>query len=108
MDPFDVEVTQEGPAALIAVSGEVDLSTSPKLRTACMDAAQAGATTVRIDLGNVTFLDSSGISVLVQAQKRLESEGSALVLHRVSGQTRRVLDIAGLNDFFAFSDEPAR
>ena len=54
------------------------------------------------------FIDSSAISVLVEAQQRLGDEDKGLVLHNLGGQTRRVLEIAGLEDFFELSDLPAR
>jgi len=91
----------------ITVLGELDLASAPKLREACADALQREPDTVRIDMDGLTFLDSSGISVLVEAQKDLQGRGSSLVLHRVGGRTARVLEIAGLDDFFARSDQPA-
>lgn len=104
--PFEVEVSDEGDTVVITVSGELDLATAPELRAACSAAAQGSAETVRIDLGGLTFLDSSGISVLVETQRDLEARGAALVLHHMSDRTRRVLDVAGLSGFFTHSDQP--
>lgn len=104
--PFDVEVSHEGDTVVITVSGELDLATAPKLREACSAAAHSSAETVRIDLGGLTFLDSSGISVLVETQRGLEERGATLVLHHMSDRTRRVLDVAGLSGFFTHSDQP--
>ena len=58
-------------------------------------------------MGGVTFLDSSGISVLVDAQQRLQDASSKLVLHGVGDQIKRVLEISGLGSFFELSDQAA-
>jgi anti-sigma B factor antagonist len=101
---FGIDVDTAGEATVVVVTGELDLATAPKLRAALADLSGA----VRLDLGAVTFLDSSAISVLVEAHQRLaESGNGGLVLHSLAGQTRRVLEIAGLEDFFELSDEPA-
>jgi len=104
--PFDVDVNDEGGTVVITVSGELDLATAPELREACGSAAQGSAETVRIDLSGLTFLDSSGISVLVETQRDLEERGATLVLHNMNDRTRRVLDVAGLSGFFTHSDQP--
>jgi anti-sigma B factor antagonist len=105
---FSVESSHDDGAIVIAVSGDVDLATAPELRAACESAIAAAPDVVRLDLGELTFLDSSGISVLVKTQQDLESQGGSLVLHRLDDRTRRVLAVAGLADFFERSDQPAR
>jgi anti-sigma B factor antagonist len=108
VDPgFDVEVSPADGAVLVRVTGDVDLATSPQLRAALDDAIGAGADAVRLDMGGVTFLDSSGISVLVDAQQRLQDTSSKLVLHGVGDQIKRVLEISGLGSFFELSDQAA-
>jgi anti-anti-sigma factor len=101
---FGIDIGTADGATVVVVSGELDLASAPKLRSALADATGS----VRVDLGAVTFLDSSAISVLVEAQQRLDAAGGGLVLHSLAGQTRHVLEIAGLEDFFQLSDEPAR
>lgn len=109
---FEVDVHQideaAGPAATVVVAGEIDLATAPQFGEALEQAGGTGAATVRVDMAGVTFLDSSGISVLVQSQQRLADAGRKLVLHEVTEQVRRVLDISGLEAFFEVSDLPAR
>lgn len=107
-DPgFDVEVTEGADATRVQVTGEVDLATSPRLREALDRAIGTGAETIRLDMAGVTFLDSSGISVLVDAQQRLQQASARLVLHGVGDQITRVLEISGLGSFFELSDQPA-
>jgi anti-sigma B factor antagonist len=105
--PFEISVSEEPDTVVIAVSGELDLATAPQLREACAKAVQSAAGTVRIDVGGLTFLDSSGISVLVETHRDLEARNGSLILHCVGDRTQRVLEVAGLSDFFAHSDQPA-
>ena len=104
---LDIEVTKADGATIVAIAGELDLATAPKLRTVLAEVTASNHDAIRIDLARVSFLDSSAISVLVEAQQRLQAEGTSLVLHGLLGHTQRVLEIAGLTDYFDLSDEPA-
>jgi len=105
---FSIEVAHDDDAIVISVRGDVDLATAPELRAACETAIATEPAVLRLDLGELTFLDSSGISVLVKAHQDLGGQGGSLVLHRLDDRSRRVLDVAGLTDFFERSDQPAR
>lgn len=50
-----------------------------------------------LDLGGVTFMDSSGIAVLLRAQRRMQALGGSLLVCHVPEQAKRVLDAAGLD-----------
>lgn len=109
-DPgFEIEVGgDEASAATVGVAGEIDLATAPRLaETLERIESETPDAQVHVDMHAVTFLDSSGISVLVHAHKRLAEAGGCLVLHRPSDQIRRVLEISGLGSFFELSEEPA-
>lgn len=86
---------------VVRVVGEIDLATAPELRDRLAEIpSDAGA--VVIDLSEVTFLDSTGLSVLVASWKRI-SEGREhgdirLVVTRPAIQ--RVLDVTGLAQVF--------
>ena len=54
---------------VVAVNGEVDTATSPRLRQALDDALDAGPPVVIVDHGRVSFMDASGVGVLVSAAK---------------------------------------
>ena len=105
---FSVASGRDGDAVVITVQGDLDLATAPQLRDACDAALESDPDTIRLDLAGLTFLDSSGISVLVKTHQDAEAAGAELVLHRVDDRTNRVLEVAGLADFFEHSDQPAR
>jgi anti-sigma B factor antagonist len=87
---------------VVAVRGEIDVATSPRLRTELSALLGRGATEVTLDFAGVTFVDSSGLGVLVGALKRLrEGAGSddARTLRIVGAQdaVRKVFEITGLD-----------
>lgn len=93
-----VTCTGEGRALTIAVSGEVDhhgAKTIMEELERYVDAALPNALT--LDLGGVTFMDSSGIAVLIRAYRRVQGLGGTLTVVNIPPQAARVLQAAGLN-----------
>ena len=82
---------------LITVSGEVDLATSPELDTAIIAAIDSGATSVVIDLTDVSFMDSSGLGVIVRALKRCREAENDLDLVITNERVLKVFGITGLD-----------
>jgi anti-sigma B factor antagonist len=82
---------------VIAVAGEVEMVTAPQLAACILEHATSD---VVVDLSNVTFLDSSGITALVHGYNELRKNGHTL---RTTGERdliRRVLEISGLDGLF--------
>jgi anti-sigma B factor antagonist len=90
-----------GPAAGVAVRGEVEIATAPELTTALDDAIRRTSGPFVIDLSNVGFLDSSGINCLMRARALLGREDRTLGLICPPGSTRRVLDLVGIDELVA-------
>lgn len=80
----------------VAIHGEIDIANSAQMAEAVDTAFSAGAQSVRIDLGAVTFMDSSGIHVLLEVTHRAAAEGRELTIDCPPGHVRRVLEIAGV------------
>jgi len=72
--PFSVRCEQRDGAAVVVVTGEVDMSTSPMLREG-LRSPEAQAETVVLDLRAVTFMDSSGLGAIVGQHKRAREHG---------------------------------
>jgi anti-anti-sigma factor len=83
--------------ALVSVSGELDLYTAGELQARIGEADTLGADTVLVDLSEVSFIESSALSVLVRETKRLEGRGHSLVLVTNDPRTRRIVEVTGLN-----------
>jgi len=86
------------------VAGEVDLFTSPKVKERILDLLGGGATKLVIDLEHVTFMDSTGLGVLVGALRRLTERGGALALVCPQGPVLRVMEVTGLKKVFDIHD----
>lgn len=90
---------------VVAVSGEVDIATVGQLRDVL--AAQDAADLV-VDLADVTFMDTSGLRLLVERQRAAEDAGARFAIARPHKLVRHLLDIAGLTDRLDIrDDEPA-
>jgi anti-sigma B factor antagonist len=107
-DVASVEVTRKplgDDEWLIVVAGQVDLFTAPQLKAVVSQAIDDGAQRLVVDLTATTFMDSTGLGVLVGARKRIgrEEHSISVVLARNS-EIRRVFEFAGLDRLFEFAD----
>jgi anti-sigma B factor antagonist len=96
LPPPTVEPRVVGPRTVLAVTGEIDLATAPRLREAVAAAFAAGACELCIDLAETTFMDSSGLHVLLDAAQQAEELDRELTIACPPGPVRRVIEIAGL------------
>ena len=85
-------------AQVIAVGGELDMRAAPELK-ATIDRALDGDTSLLVvDLGDVTFIDSTAIGALVAALKRLRDSGGSLELVCHEPNVLRVFELTGLDN----------
>lgn len=96
--PNRLSIADQGPCS-VSVSGEIDAHSAPTLAEHLNDCACAD-TDIVIDMSGVTFMDSSGLRVLIDLHQRVESAPHGLVLHAPSDSVLRLLEIAGLDDHF--------
>jgi anti-sigma B factor antagonist len=96
-----IDVATTAGAVRLTVSGEVDSSSAPSLRTYVDEAFAAGAREITIDLDAVTFLDSAGLCVLAAAHRRAEEDGVRLRVLASGRAVIRPLQITGLWDLLA-------
>jgi anti-sigma B factor antagonist len=92
-EPLQLDVHHDDGAAIVIAAGEIDLAVAPCLRR-CLESLTG---TVVLDLTEVTFLDSTGIGVLVGQQNRLAPEGGHLLLRQPNATIRRTIEIVGLD-----------
>jgi anti-sigma B factor antagonist len=103
---FRVEVRHADDTAVISVSGELDLASSPALEEELERVAQSDVQVVVVDLRNLEFMDSTGLSVLVRAHQRAEENGRRLGLVNGSQQVQRLLTLTGVADRLTLTDVP--
>ena len=85
-----------GDCAVLQVTGEVDVYTAPMLREQMRDLAAKGAVHLIADLGQVDFLDSTGLGALVGGLKRLREAGGSLAVAVSAPRILRIFQITGL------------
>jgi anti-sigma B factor antagonist len=90
-----------GDCAVLQVSGEVDVYTAPMLRERIRELAARGTVHLIADLGQVDFLDSTGLGVLVGGLKRLREDDGSLALVIKTPRILRLFQITGLTKAFA-------
>jgi len=103
---FTVEERREGDAAILSVSGELDLRTSPELEKRLGTAFDAGTELVILDLRQIEFMDSTGLRVLLGAHQRAHESGKRFALVRGADQVERVLTLTGVRDLLTVVDAP--
>lgn len=99
-----VSVQGRGRSIVVEVDGELDLASSAQLEQALEHAWRNGPDEIVLDLGQLRFLDMSGLRVLLGASQRAERRGSALVLTNVRDPIQRVLRLAGVNGLLAIRE----
>ncbi len=90
---------------LLTVEGDIDLSTSPSLRKHLEGILDRERTSLVIDLSSVRHMDSSGIAVLIEAERWARKHGRRLLLASLSDQVRMVLELARLQGFFSIAED---
>jgi anti-sigma B factor antagonist len=93
---FQVRHELRGDGIVVIAKGEIDLATSPQLRDA-LTHPDAHAATVVLDLREVTFIDSSGLGVIVGQQKRAQEHDERFsVAVGGAAAVQRILELSGL------------
>lgn len=86
---------------VLAVGGEIDVYSAPELREKLLELSHGSHTTAVVDLTEVSFVDSTGLGVLVSGLKRFREAGGDLPLVVTQPQILKVLEITGLSTVFA-------
>jgi anti-sigma B factor antagonist len=97
-DEFSVSVLVDGAETVLRLQGEVDLLSSPYLRSVLDASIDAGHNAVVLDLAALRFMDAAGLRVIAHAANRLEMSGGSLTIRAPSKIVRRMLDVTGMID----------
>jgi anti-anti-sigma factor len=98
--PFTVSVRKEGDRTQVTVKGELDLATAPVLANQLLNVTGNCGGDVVIDMSLVSFIDSTGFSVLVAHHLALQAKDRNLTLLNPTSTARRLMQITGLIDMF--------
>lgn len=95
---FRVETQTDGESRVLLMSGELDLAAAGSLEEELERALSSGSPTIVLDLRDLEFIDSTGLSVLVRAHQQAQEQGVQLGLVNAGAQVERLLSLTGLAD----------
>lgn len=93
--PLSVSVVVSGDQTVVAVVGEVDAASADTLRAAIMEVIDGGQANIAVDMSEVSFIDSSGLRVLIAGYKAADAAGGSLSVRAPSDAATRLLEITG-------------
>lgn len=101
---LSVSSSEQGGVTVVHVGGEIDVYTAPLLREALDKQVAAGRTDLVVDLENVTFMDSTGLGVLVGRLKLVRGQNGSLRIVSAQDRILKVFKITGLDKVFHIYD----
>ena len=105
-EPFRVVAEVEGATATVVPVGELDLATVDQVDSALKDAARKGTAELELDLRGVTFMDSSGLHLLIRWHESMKKSTTAFRVIQGRPEIRRLFEVADLIDDLPFVDRP--
>jgi anti-sigma B factor antagonist len=104
---FHLDVEPERDVVRVCPSGEVDLVTADRVSAQVEDLVSVGFTRIVVDLRAVTFLDSTGIRLLLELQQSACADGWQLAVIEGPRDVQRVFEIAGVTSMLPFFEASA-
>jgi anti-anti-sigma factor len=103
---LDVDVRGHGTTVVLALAGELDLASAPDLEAAVREREET-AETILLDLRGLSFMDSSGLRVILGADARARSRGARLALVPGPPGVQRVFQLTLLDARLEFVEDPS-
>jgi anti-sigma B factor antagonist len=102
-EPPVAGVERNGNAIVVSLAGELDLYNAEAVRSVLLEECARRPERVVVDLSRVVFIDSTALGVLIEARTKLENR-RAFLLASPAVETRRALEISGLDRHFAMHE----
>ena len=101
---MDIKVSQEGRATVISASGKIDAMTAPALESTLSDLVGEGKLCLALDLGDIEYISSAGLRVILAIAKSLKGKSGMLLLANARGPVQEVFEISGFGSVFNIYD----
>ena len=95
---------RDGVVHTISVQGELDLANADELERELKRVESTDALSIVLDLSALTFIDSTGVGLLVSAHTRSRADSDRFTLLRGPSSVQRVLELTGIVDILPFAD----
>jgi anti-sigma B factor antagonist len=96
--------SSDADGVVLALHGELDVAASPQLEKLLDQVRAERHPHVMLELSELSFVDSAGVSVLIKAKKEAEEDGSQFILRRPTAQVHRVFALVGMVDWLVFEE----
>ncbi len=101
---MEINRRESGEVVIFDINGEIDLYNAPEIKDKIKDEMNNGKVNIVINLDKVSYIDSSGIGVLISSLSNLKKVGGALKLINVYASVRKVFELTKLTSFFDIYD----
>lgn len=102
---FDIRTGHDADTFVVALYGELDVTGEDRLQTACHRALRAGRPEIVIDLGALSYIDSTGLKALLALRRRALAHHVRLLVFPGPPQVQRAFELCGLMRTFTFADD---
>jgi anti-sigma B factor antagonist len=103
---FETIRTHQSGGVLLRARGEIDVATAPEFHAALAQLIGGGAEILIVDMSEVSFIDSTGLGVLVSAEKESRAAGHELRLVVTQPHVTKLLALTGLDEVFTVVSSP--
>ncbi len=101
---FMLTSARDAAVHVISLAGELDLATAPELERELQRVEASAAESIVLDLSGLTFMDSTGLILILRAEARSRSDSNRLLLRRGPDNVQRVFTITGMDGVLPFAD----
>jgi anti-sigma B factor antagonist len=98
--PFRLTTRPDGARVVLEAHGEMDLVTAPAVEDEVHELRSRGVGSIVLDLRALTFIDSSGLSLLLRLDAEARSDDFSFAIIEGEGPVRRLLELTNLSDDF--------
>jgi anti-sigma B factor antagonist len=98
VNPLSVSAERDDDTVRVVLTGELDIGSAPEVEQVLHRVEADEPSSLTIDLRGLTFMDSTGLRMLVAADKRAREESRTLQIIRGPAPVQRILDLTGLAD----------
>ena len=102
---MEYEIQHDGDAATLKLHGVLDVASAPTFQAALQSILDEGGKRVVVDMAKVSFMDSSGLGVLIGAYRRLSGGGGQITLVNLVPAVRKVLQLTRTDRLFDLHEE---
>jgi len=103
---FEIRGEQEGGQARLSLGGELDLASAPRLQRSAEKLLEGEPRRLVVDISDLSFIDSSGLRVLIGLHERALREGWEFRVVRPPEQVLKIFQISGIDQHLRFIDAP--